>query len=121
MNNITAMPANSAAERIVKHFQAAGFPGISEALVIRVRLKKADRHEVEAAFGRAADRGVPPPLSEYFEIRPYGFYSEQRSFAEAKADVLSDFGIDLRAKLPSVYFDPAPVIADDALATGTKY
>lgn len=121
MNNITAMPANNAAERIVKHFQAAGFPGISEALVIRVRLKKADRHEVEAAFGRAADRGVPPPLSDYFEIRPYGFYSEQRSFAQAKAEVLSDFGVNLRNKLPGIYFDAAPAVADDALATGTKY
>jgi hypothetical protein len=121
MNNITSMPANSAAERIVRHFQAAGFPGISEALVIRVRLKKADRHEVEAAFGRATDRGVPPPLSEYFEIRPYGFYSEQRSFAQAKAEVLSDFGINLRCKLPGIYFDVAPVIVEDALATGTKY
>jgi hypothetical protein len=121
MNNITSMPANNAAERIVQHFQAAGFPGISEALVIRIRLKKADRHEVEAAFGRAADRGVSPPLSEYFEVRPYGFYSEQRSFAQAKDEVLSDFGNNLRCRLPSIYFDVAPVIIEDALATGTKY
>lgn len=121
MNSITAMPANGAAERIVRHFQAAGFPGISEALVIRIRLKKADRHEVEAAFGRAADRGMPPPVSEYFEIRPYGFYSGQRSFAQAKAEVLSDFGTDLRRRLPGIYFDVAPVVAEDALATGTKY
>src|SRR5438309_1177431 len=112
MNSITSMPANGAAERIVRHFQAAGFPGISEALVIRVRLKKADRHEVEAAFGRATDRGASPPLSEYFEIRPYGFYSEQRSFAQAKAEVLSDFGINLRSKLPGIYFDAAPVIVE---------
>jgi hypothetical protein len=121
MNSTTAMPANSSAERIVRHFQAAGFPGISEALVIRIRLKKADRHVVEAAFDKAADLGVAPPLSEYFDIRPYGFYSELRSFSEAKAAVQADFGANLRRKLPGIYFDVAPVIVDDALATGTKY
>jgi hypothetical protein len=121
MNSTTAMPANSSAERIVRHFQAAGFPGISEALVIRIRLKKADRHEVEAAFERAADRGAMPPLAEYFEIRPYGFYSELRSLAQAKAEVQADFGVNLLRKLPGIYFDVAPVIIDDALATGTKY
>ncbi len=121
MNSTTAMPANSSAERIVKHFQAAGFPGISEALVIRIRLKKADRHEVEAAFERAADLGAAPPVAEYFEIRPYGFYSELRDFAQARAEVPSDFGAGLRRKLPSIFFDHAPVITDDALATGTKY
>jgi hypothetical protein len=121
MNSTTAMPANSSAERIVRHFQEAGFPGISEALVIRIRLKKADRHEVEAAFERAADLGATPPVAEYFEIRPYGFYSELRSFAQAKTEVQADFGADLRRKLPAIYFDRAPVIVDDALATGTKY
>jgi hypothetical protein len=115
------MPANGSAERIVRHFQAAGFPGISEALVIRIRLKKADRHEVEGAFERAADRGAMPPVAEYFEVRPYGFYSELRSFEQAKAEVQTDFGAALRRKLPSVYFDVAPVIIDDAMATGTKY
>lgn len=121
MNSITALPANSAAERIVRHFQAAGFTGITEALVIRIRLKKADRPEVEAAFGRAADLGAAPPVTEYFEIRPYGFYSELRSYAQAKADIQSDFGISLRRRMPDVYFDAAPVVVDDALATGTKY
>jgi hypothetical protein len=121
MNSTTAMPANSSAERIVRHFQAAGFPGITEALVIRIRLKKADRHEIEAAFERAADLGATPPLTQYFEIKPYGFYSELRSFAQAKAEVQADFGAALRRKLPSIYFDVAPVIIDDALATGTKY
>lgn len=115
------MPANSAAERIVRHFQAAGFTGITEAMVIRIRLKKADRHEVGAAFDRAADLGAPPPLAEYFEIRPYGFYSEQRSFAQAKSAVQLDFGVTLRRKMPSIYFDVAPVVIDDALASGTKY
>lgn len=121
MNSITVMPANSAAERIVRHFQEAGFPGITEALVIRIRLKKADRHEIEAAFERAADRGAMPPMAEYFEIRPYGFYSELRSFAEAKAEIQTDFGANLRRRLPAIYFDVAPVVVDDALATGTKY
>jgi hypothetical protein len=121
MNSITAMPANSAAERIVRHFQAAGFTGITEAMVIRIRLKKADRPEIAAAFDRAADRGAMPPVAEYFEIRPYGFYSELRSFAQAKAEIQSDFGVELRRKVPSIYFDVAPVVVDDALATGTKY
>jgi hypothetical protein len=123
MIHIPAMPANSAAERIVRHFQAAGFSGITEALVIRIHLKKekADRHEVDAAFERAADLGAAPPLADYFEIRSYGFYSELRSFAQAKAEVPSDFGVNLRRKVPSVYFDVAPVVVDDALATGTKY
>lgn len=121
MNSISAMPANSAAERIVRHFQTAGFPGIKEALVIRIGLKKGDRLEAEAAFERAADRGAMPPLAEYFEIRPYGFYSELRSFAQAKAEIQPDFGANLRRKLPAVYFDVAPVVIDDALATGTKY
>ncbi|MBI1890546.1 MAG: hypothetical protein HYS18_07870 [Burkholderiales bacterium] len=121
MNSITAMPANSAAERIVRHFQSAGFAGITEALVIRIGLKKGDRLEVDAAFDKAADRGVMPPLAEYFAIQPYGFYSEQRSFAQAKAEVQSDFGANLRRKVPSIYFDRAPVVIDDALATGTKY
>jgi len=89
--------------------------------VIRIRLKKADRHEVEAAFERAADLGATPPLADYFEIRPYGFYSELRSFAQAKAEIQPDFGAALRRKLPSIYFDVAPVVIDDALATGTKY
>ncbi|QAU33727.1 hypothetical protein EKL02_05750 [Janthinobacterium sp. 17J80-10] len=121
MNSLSAMPANSAAERIVRHFQAAGFSGITEAMVIRIRLKKADRHVVEAAFERAADLGAPPPLAEYFEIRPYGFYSELRSFAQAKAGVQSDFGVPLRRKVPGIYFNVAPVVIDDALAIGTRY
>lgn len=121
MNSNTAMPANSSAERIVRHFQEAGFPGITEALVIRIRLKRSDRHEVAAAFDRAADLNAAPPLADYFKIRPYGFYSELRSFAQAKAEVQTDFGVALRRKVPSIYFDAAPVVIDDALATGTKY
>jgi hypothetical protein len=29
--------------------------------------------------------------------------------------------VSLRRKMPSIYFDVAPVVVDDALATGTKY
>lgn len=117
------MPANGSAERIVRHFQAAGFTGITEAMVIRIRLKNesADRHAVEAAFDKAVEGGSMPPLANYFEIRPYGFYSEMRSFAQAKAEIQSDFGVNLRRKVPSIYFDVAPVVIDDALASGTKY
>ncbi len=121
MNSTTSMPADGSAQRIVQHFQAAGFPGITEALVVRIRLKKADQAEVEAAFDRAVEQGTQPPLAEYFEIRPYGFYSEIRSFAEAKAAVQADFGVSLRREVPDVYFGTAPVVVDDALATGTKY
>jgi hypothetical protein len=121
MNSTTAMPADNSAERIVRHFQEAGFTGISEAMVIRIRLKKGDRHAVEGAFERAADLGAAVPVAEYFEIRPYGFFSEQRSFAQAKAAIQADFGAALRRRLPSIYFDVAPVIIDDALATGLKY
>ncbi len=115
------MPANDSAERIVRHFQEAGFAGITEAMVIRIRLKKGDRHVVEAAFDKAAEQGAMLPVAEYFEIRPYGFHSAQRSFAEARAAIQADFSADLRRKLPRVYFDVAPVVADDALATGTRY
>jgi hypothetical protein len=121
MNSITAMPANSAAERIVRHFQSAGFAGITEALVIRISLKKGDRLEVQAAFDKAADHGAKPPIGEYFSIQPYGFYSELRSFEQAKAEIQVDFGVILCSKLPSIYFDRAPIVIDDALATGTKY
>jgi len=58
------------AERIVRHFQSEGFSGISEALVLRVGLRKGEQSEVEAAFADAADRQKMPPVGEYFEIRP---------------------------------------------------
>ncbi len=109
------------AERIVRHFQAEGFPGICEALIVRLRLKKGDRQAVDAAFDMAVEREEMPPLNAYFEIRPYGHFSDMRSFDEAKAVFTSDFGLSLRRDLPNVFFDPAPVVVDDALATGTKY
>jgi hypothetical protein len=109
------------AERIVRHFQAVGFPGITEALLVRIQLKKGDRLEVDAAFDLALEREMAPPLNEFFEIRPCGFYSEIRGFTDAKAAFAGDFGRGLRLELPSIFFDAAPVIVDDALATGTKY
>ena len=116
-----SLPADATAERIVRHFQGVGFPGITEALLVRIRLKKGDRMQVEAAFEFAQEREVAMPIVDFFEIRPYGFYSETRVFGDAKAVFGEDFGPGLRAELPSIYFDAAPVVADDALATGTKY
>ena len=115
------LPADATAESIVRHFQAVGFPGITEALLVRIRLKKGDRLEVDAAFDFALERQLAPPMPEFFEIRPYGFFSEIRVFTDAKAAFAADFGRSLRLDLPDIYFDAAPVIADDALATGTKY
>lgn len=121
MNNTLVLPADLVAERIVRHFQAEGFAGITEALIVRIRLIKGDQQEVEAAFDRAVDRDVTPPVREFFEIRPYGHFSEERGFAAAKAAFAGDFGVGLRRELPAVYFEQAPVVVDDALATGTKY
>lgn len=121
MTASTTFPADSMADRVVRHFQSVGFPGITEALLLRIRLKKGDRLEVDAAFDFAAERDVAPPLQDFFEIRPFGFYSQIRSFDDARAVFGSDFGQGLRVELPSIYFDDAPVVVDDALATGTKY
>ena len=120
------LPADTTAERIVRHFQAEGFVGISEALIIRVCLRspQANGHEraaIKAAFRHATDEGRPPPVDEYFEIRPYGHFSSFRSFAEAKTAIRLDFSVALRAELPRIYFEPLPVIVDDALATGTRH
>jgi len=121
MTTPTILPADATAERIVRHFQAVGFPGITEALLVRIRLKKGDRLEVDAAFDLALEREAVPPVHDFFEIRLYGFYSEIRTLADAKTAFATDFGRGLRVELPSLYFDAAPVVADDALATGTKY
>ena len=121
MNRKSSLPANETAERTVRHFQAEGFVGISEALIVQISLKKGDRMEVDAAFRLAADQEKIPPLGEYFEIRPYGHFSNLRSFAAARAAIQSDFTVSLRKELPSLYFDLAPIVIDDALATGTKY
>lgn len=121
MNSTVALPADGIAARIVRHFQAEGFAGITEALIVRIRLIKGDQQEVDSAFDRAVERDVTPPVREYFEIRPYGYFSQDRSFQAIKDAFQGDFGVALRRELPAIFFDPAPVVVDDAMATGTKY
>jgi hypothetical protein len=121
MTTSSSLPANSTAERIVRHFQAEGFPGITEAVLVRIRLKKGDRLEVDAAFDRALARDATPPVQEYFQIQLYGFYSEIRGLLNIKTAFADDFTSGLRAELPNIYFDAAPVVANDALANDTKY
>jgi len=121
MKNTPTLQANEAAERIVQYFQANGFTGISEALVIRIRLKEGDRAEIDAAFEAAHEQEISPPVQQYFEIRPFGHYSNFRSFAEARSAIQSDFTEALRMEIPRVFFDPAPVMIDDAMASGAKY
>lgn len=117
MANTSDLPANDTAERVVRHFQAEGFTGITEALVIRLRLKKGSRAEIDSAFTSANT----PPVGEYFELRPCGFFSSFRTFGDAKAAIQSDFSADLRQDIPRVYFDSAPVVLNHPLATGTRY
>jgi hypothetical protein len=121
MNNTSTLQADGAAERIVRYFQANGFSGISEALIVRIRLKEGDRAEVEAAFEAAHEQESPLPLQRYFELRPFGHFSDFRSFAEAKAAIQADFTEALRMEIPRVFFDAAPVVIDDAMASGSKY
>lgn len=121
MENSTTLPADGVAERIVRHFQAEGFTGIAEALILRIGLRKGDQLEAEAAFQLAREQQKAPPVGEYFDIRPYGHFSAFRSFAEARAAIHADFSHDLRCELPNIYFEAAPLIVHDALATSTKY
>ena len=121
MKNTPALQANEAAERIVRYFQANGFAGISEALIIRIRLKTGDRTEVEAAFEAAHEQEIPPPVLQHFEIQPFGHFSAFRSFAEARSAIQSDFTEALRMEVPRAFFDLAPVVIDDAMASGSKY
>ena len=121
MNNTTSLQADKSAERIVRYFQANGFAGISEAFIIRMRLKEGDRAEVEAAFEAAHEQEIPLPLQQYFELHPFGHFSDFRSFAEARSAIQSDFTEALRMEVPRVFFDSAPVVIDDALASGFKY
>lgn len=121
MSNSSGLLADGAARSIVKHFQANGFSGISEALIVRIRLKQGERSTVEAAFESAALRDEAPPLQQYFEILPWGYFSDFRSLAEAKAAFHSDFTIGLRAEVARAFFESAPVVIDDPLASGTKY
>ena len=121
MNDSSTLIADGAAERIVRHFQAKGFTGITEALLIQIRLREGDRAEVEAAFEDAHEQDKLPPVQQYFEIHPYGHFSDFRSFAEAKSAINSDLTMSLRSDIPRVFFDPAPVVIEDPLASGTKY
>lgn len=121
MKNTPTLQADAAAERIVRHFQANGFSGITEALVIRIRLKEGSRTEVDAAFEAAHEQEMTPPVQQHFEIHPFGHFSDFRSFAEARSAIQSDFTEALRMEVPRIFFDQAPVVIDDAMATGTKY
>ena len=121
MNDSFTQTADGAAEHVVRHFQAQGFPGITEALIIQIRLREGNRAEIDAAFETAQEQDKAPPVQKYFEIHPYGHFSDFRSFAEAKSAIRSDFTISLRSDIPRVFFDPAPVVIEDPLASSTKY
>ena len=121
MSDSTSRAADAAAERIVRHFQAQGFEGITEALIIQIHHVAGSRMEVEEAFEAAQEADRAPPVGNYFEIRPYGHFAAFRNFDEAKADFNPDFTLSLRNDIPRVFFEPAPVMFDDPLASGTKY
>jgi hypothetical protein len=105
----------------VRHFQSKGFTRITEALIIQIHHVAGDRAEIEEAFEAAQEQDKVPPVNAFFEIYPYGHFSESRSFEEAKAALKSDFTLSLIHDIPRMFFDPAPVMADDPLAIGTKY
>ncbi len=113
--------ADKAAERIVRHFQAKGFTHITEALLIQIHHIGADRTVIEEAFEAAQEQDKAPPVAQYFEIRPCGHYAESRNFDEAKSALKSDLTTTLINDIPKVFFDAAPVVIDDPLASGTKY
>lgn len=121
MKNTQLMQGNEAAERIVRYFQANGFAGITEALIIRISLKAGHRAEIDSAFEAAHEQEISPPVHQYFEVKPFGHFSDFRSFEEAKSAIQSDFTLALRTEVPRIFFDPAPVVIDDAMATGPKY
>ncbi len=113
--------ANEAARRIVRHFQSKGFSRITEALIIQIHHVAGEREEIDEAFEAAQEQDKVPPLSRYFAIHPYGYYSEFRSFDEAMAALKADFTVSLISDIPKMFFDPAPAMTDDPLASGTKY
>ena len=43
------------------------------------------------------------------------------SFDDAMSAIHTDFTQSQRSELARLYFDPAPVVIDDALTSGTKY
>lgn len=121
MNDSSTQTANAAAERIVRHFQGKGFIGISEAFILQIHLRAGNRAEIDDAFEAAQEQDKAPPVGKYFEIRPIGHFAEYRSFDEAKSAFSSDFTMSLRSDIPKVFFEPAPVVIVDPLASGTKY
>lgn len=121
MDSTRTLPANDVAERIVRHFQDAGFTGISEALILRIGLRDASRKDIDDAFEEALEHDRMPPVQECFEIRAAGHYSTTREFVQAREALRNDFSHALRIELPKIYFAPAPVLVDDAFATGSKY
>lgn len=121
MTDSSTQAADDAAERIVRHFQTQGFTRITEALIIQIHHIAGDRAEVDEAFEAAQEQDKTPPVKKYFEIHPYGHFAEFRSFDEAKSALKSDFTPTLISNIPRVFFDPAPVVIDDPLASGTKY
>lgn len=121
MNDLTNQAVSAAAERIVHHFQAQGFSGITEALIVQIHLKGGDREQIDEAFELAQESDKAPPVDQYFEIRPYGHYAEFRNMEAAKSAFNADFTMSLRSEIPKVFFDPAPVVIEDPLASGTKY
>lgn len=121
MNDSSIQAAHAAAERIVRHFQTQGFAGITEALIIQIHHRAGDRAEINEAFEAALEQDLAPPVHEYFEIHPFGHFAEFRSFDEAKSAIGADFTPSLLHEIPRVFFDPAPLVIDDPLASGTKY
>lgn len=121
MNDMTTQAADAAAERIVRHFQTQGFTRITEALIIQIHHIAGECAEIDEAFDEAQENNLMPPVQDFFEIRPYGHFAEFRSFDEAMAALKTDFTPTLLSSLPRVFFDPAPVLVDDPLASGTRY
>ena len=113
--------AHAAAKRIVRHFQGAGFTRITEAMLIQIQQIAGEQAQIEEAFEAAQEQGKAPPVGAYFKIHPYGFYSENRSFDEAKSTLQSDVTLTLINEIPSLFFGPVPVLIDDPLASGRKY
>lgn len=121
MSNPSTQAADDAAEHIVRHFQTQGFTRITEAMIIQIHHIAGDRTEIDEAFEAAQEQDKTPPIKKYFEIHPYGHFSEFRSFDAAKSALKSDFTPTLLSNIPRVFFDAAPVVIDDPIANGTKY
>ena len=121
MNDSVTRAADAAAERIVRHFQANGFAHITEALIIQIHHIAGERDEIDEAFETAQEQDKAPPFSKFFEIRPYGHFAESRNFDEALSALKTDFTPTLLDSIPKVFFETAPQMIEDPLASGTKY